>query len=190
MNRHIERAVELAGNVLDRLSERTGIVVMPDRLLHPVNDDVVTLDVPGYRQTNTFSCGFTAAAMVMHYFFPRRSLNRLYDLVGPDPEIGVPTDRMIDALRKSRIAVRESEDLRWNDIRRAICAGLPIILTVNTRKPDVLHWCVIYGAGRKPNRLFVAGQGIPWLGRKEYSFQEFRRTLWNPVGNGLICRKK
>lgn len=175
---------------LDWISGKTGIVLVDDWLKHPGTPDVTTLNVPGYRQTNTFSCGVTVAAIVVHHFYPRRSINRLYELVRPDTEMGTSTARLKQALRKSGIAVQERDDLKWADIRRAIENGRPVIVTVTTRKPAVLHWCVLYGAGNKPNRVFIAGNGLPWIGRKEFSYYEFRAAMWNPVGNGLVCRKK
>jgi hypothetical protein len=176
-------------NPLDWLSARTGIVLVDDWLRHPVDPNVLTLRVPGYRQTNTFACGFAAAATVVRYYYPRRSLNRLHELVEPDPESGTSTARLKAALRASRVAVREHDDLKWRDIYRAINQGWPVIVTVATRRADTLHWCVIYGVGRKPNRVFIAGQGLPWFGGKAHRYHEFRLGLWHPVGNGLICRR-
>ena len=176
-------------NPLDWLSEKTGIVLVEDRLKHPVAPGVVTIKLPGYRQTNTFACGLAAATMVVHHFYPRRSINRLYELVGPEPSMGTPTTRLVRALRQSGVAVEERDDLKWVDIRSAISEGRPIIVTVNTRSADVRHWCVLYGAATAPNRVYLAGYGIPWLGRKEYSYAEFRTAIWNEVGEGLICRR-
>lgn len=177
--------------LLDWISSKTGVVMINDLLKHPGTPGVVTLRrMPGYRQTDSFSCGLIAAAMVLHCFFPRRSLNRLAEMVRPDPENGTTTARMKSALRKSGIAVTDHEDLKWQDIRRAITNGQPVVVSVNSRKATELHWVVIYGAAKRPNRVFLAGHGIPWVGKKEFSYYEFRTAMWNPVGNGLICRKR
>ncbi len=175
---------------LDWFSGKTGIVLVDDWLTHPETPDVITLALPGYRQTNTFACGFTAACMVVHHFYPRRSINRLYELVRPDTEMGTSTARLKQALRKSGLAVQERDDLKWTDIHRAIESNCPVIVKVTTRKPDVLHWCVIYGTGKKPNRVFLAGVGTPLIGRKEFSFFEFSAAKWETRGFGLICRKQ
>lgn len=190
MKNVIEKVIERAGQALDRFSDQTGIVLVEDWLKHPDVPDVVTLkNLPGYRQTNTYSCGFTAAAMVVHHFYPRRSINRLYQLVQPDEEMGTSSAKLIGALRKSGIAVQEREDLKWTDLQQAIQMGRPVIASVSTRSADVLHWVVLYGYGRRPSRVFVAGHGIPWLGKKEFTYFEFRAAMWNPEGYALICRK-
>lgn len=177
--------------LLDWISDKTGIVLINDRLKHPEKPGVVTLKkLPGYRQTDSFSCGAVAAAMVVHHFYPRRSINRLYELVRPDTEMGTSTTRLKQALRKSGIAVQERADLKWVDIRRAIEDGRPLIVTVTTRKDDELHWCVIYGVGRKPNRVFLAGYGTPWVGKKVLFYNEFSSAKWEPRGFGLICHKQ
>lgn len=175
---------------LDWITGKTGLVMIDDWLKHPGTPDVTTLDMPGYRQTNTFACGFVAAAIVVHHYFPRRSINRLYELVQPDTEMGTSTAKLKQALRKSGIAVQERDDLKWSDLRRSIENGHPLIVSVTTRKEDVLHWCVIYGIGRKPNRVFLAGVGTPLIGRKEFSYFEFSEAKWEPRRFGLICRKQ
>lgn len=177
-------------NPLDWISGKTGIVMVEDWLKHPGTPDVITLNLPGYRQTTSFSCGATVAAIVVHFFHPRRSINRLYQLVQPDTETGTSTAQLKRALQKSGIAVQERDDLKWADIRRAIENGRPVIVSVVTRKPEVRHWCVVYGIGSKPNRVFLAGHGVPWVGKKEFTYYEFRAAMWEPAGFGLICSKK
>ncbi len=66
---------EKAGQALDLISETTGFVAVRDRLYHPGGDDVVTPDLPGYKQTNTFGCGAIAGLMILRTFKPKASID-------------------------------------------------------------------------------------------------------------------
>ena len=74
---------ELGQAVLDEASERTGWVAIRVPLQRANDDREVTLEVPGYRQINSYACGAVAAAMVVKYFRPRVSFARIYDAVDP-----------------------------------------------------------------------------------------------------------
>ncbi|MCE9616531.1 MAG: hypothetical protein K8T26_19830 [Lentisphaerae bacterium] len=167
---------------LDRFADKTGIRIMPDRLPHPSGDDVTTLDVPGYRQIDSFSCGAAAALMVVRTFRPGFPAGDFHDLCSPDDGIQVP--RLIRFLRKSGIGVIERDDLTFARIAERIDAGFPIITLVN-QKDDLQHWVVIYGVGLKPNRVYVGGMKLPIVGRKEYTWREFSRMWFK--GFGLVC---
>ena len=178
--------IEVISNAVDGLSERTGIRVLPDRLSHPNSDDVITLDVPGYFQANTFSCGVTAGLMVLHTFHPSRSKDRFYRRV--DPCDSTSTAQLVRALRQSRIGVGVRYDLSWDRVNRNVSDGYPIITVVKTGDEDVEHWVVIYGVGKKPNRVFIAANGCLWITRREYRWKELC-SLWPPEGKGfgLVC---
>jgi len=183
----MKKEPEAAGNLWDRLSEKTGIVAMRDRLLHPGTPDTITLDIPGYKQTNTFSCAVTAGLMVLHTFQPSASVDRFYHLVNPDEETGAEPWKLVRALRQSKIGVSERCNLHWKDIQRSISDGFPIITLVRTKNPDVDHWVVIYGVGSDPDRVFVAANGWLLFGRREYQWHEFQSNCWRPQGYGLVC---
>jgi len=57
---------------------------------------------------------------------------------------------------------------------------------VKTGREDTDHWVVIYGYGRRPNLVFVAGQGIHFIARQRKAWQDFRRQ-WSPPGEGIVC---
>ena len=181
------KMIEVISNAVDGLSERTGIRVLPDWLSHPNSDDVITLDVPGYFQANTFSCGVTAGLMVLHTFHPSRSKDRFYRRV--DPCDSTSTAQLVRALRQSRIGVGVRYDLSWDRVYRNVSDGYPIITVVKTGDEDVDHWVVIYGVGKKPNRVFIAANGCLWIARREYRWKELCSSLWPPEGKGfgLVC---
>ena len=173
-------------SAVDTISECTGYVAISDRLDHPDSRDVITLDIPGYRQTNTFSCAVTAGLMVLHTFHPRASVNSFYHAVNPSIEMGADSGQLIRALRRFRIGVSECDQLLWKDILETVSGGYPIITLVKSNDPDILHWVVLYGVGIRPNRVYVAGRGLPLIGKRAFLWREFRQ-LWADPGYGLVC---
>jgi hypothetical protein len=183
---------DIAKKSLDSLSSLTGWRIVPEPLAHPDDPNVCTLDVPGYKQIESYTCGYVAGAMIMHTFHPRRSLERMIKLCAPDYETGVQTTTLVRALRASGIGVAVRENLTFADICKAIESGYPIVTLTKTPREDVVHWVVIYGYGKATNRLFIAGDD-KWnfigtlLGRKEVSWSDFQRSIWGQRGFGLIC---
>lgn len=167
-------------------AENTGICVISDWLRHPCTDDVVTLDIPGYRQVESFTCGFVAGLMVLHTFRPNASIDRFYYAVRPTLNHGASTRKVVNALRKSGVGVSIRNDLNFAEICKQIDNGFPIISTVITNDADTDHWIVIYGYGIKPSRVFIAANGLPYFARREYSFAEYSK-LASPRGFGLVC---
>ena len=188
MKNRIEETRDQLGAVWDSLVQRTGIRVITDRLPHPASNSVVTLDLQGYRQVETYTCGFVAGLMVLHVLRPEASAEEFYRTCKPDSDIGMGTSKLVRALRKSKIGVSERRDLEFSDIQNAIDSGYPIITSVTTRREQSDHWVVIYGYGVDPDRLFIAGNGIPHLGNsKKFRFDSFSSKFWSPEGFGLVC---
>ncbi len=179
-------ARKLALKALDRIAEYSGLRVIRDPIRYPVDDrNVSILQIPGYRQTDSYSCGAVVALMMVHTWHPDVSTRYVYELCRPDSEIGTPAARLVRALRKCGVGVGKRTDLKWRDIIQAIGQGFPIITTV--MREDCLHLTVIYGVGRKPDRLYMIGNSLPVFGRKEYSRYEFEKAMWAPRGSGMIC---
>ena len=173
-------------DLFNRFAEWTGIVIVSDRLPGPDGDDATVLDVPGYVQTQTYTCGFVAGLMVLHAFKPNSSIDLFYRRVAPHEDRGASTEKIATALRKSNIGVGKRESLTFDAIADAIEAGYPIVTTVSTGDPEVNHWVVIYGVGRKPKRIFLAANGLPFLSHKKYPWRTFK-DKWCPSGFGLVC---
>ncbi|HYF35367.1 MAG TPA: C39 family peptidase [Prosthecobacter sp.] len=173
------------------LDPKTRERLLPEPLPHPVCGRANTLDLPGYRQMDAYSCGFVAGAMVLRCFHPRRSLRRFFDLCQPHYDTGISTTALIAALRASGVGVSTRRDLTFARIVKALDAGYPIITVVHTPVPNVDHWVVVYGYGRSPNRLFVAGDGLRIIGargsRKEVDWETFQQTVWAYRRLGLVC---
>jgi hypothetical protein len=104
----------------------------------------------------------------------------------------VQTTTLVRALRASGIGVSCRTKMPFADICEAIDSGYPIISLTKTPRSDEVHWVVIYGYGKKPDRVFIAGDDKlnfigTWLGRKEVRWVDFRRSVWGEAGFGLIC---
>jgi hypothetical protein len=174
--------------VWNRLSDLTGYAAIRLPLQRASGPNEVTLDLPGYQQLDNYSCGAVAAAMVVKFLRPQVSFERIYAAVSPHQEYGTATSRAIRALSLLGIRGSRKQSLTFDDICAAIDAGRPVMVCVTTNEKGTDHWVVIYGYGRRPNLVFVAGQGWPFVVRHRMKWREFRRR-WSPAGEGLVCWK-
>jgi len=172
--------------VVNWLADTTGIRVLPCRLLHPPDRNVVTLKVPGYSQSQHHTCGFVAGLMILHYFRPGFPVERFYERIRAHKSLGVSRQRLIDSLRLYGLRVSRRTDLDFEGIVEAIEAGRPIAVVLRTRNVDIHHWVVLYGYGRKPNRVFVAGE-LPFQTQRVYTYGLFRTHFWETPGFGVVC---
>ncbi len=167
-----------------------GVRHIPDILYHPGGPDVETIKLRACLQTQTYTCGSIAALMVARHFNPRLKVDSIFRKANADPDLGISTAKMAGVLRSCGVRVGERQSLEFRDIVDAIDRGRPILTVVNTDNPDAGHWVVIYGYGKKPNRVFLAANGTPLLGRYEYPWGFFRQHHWRYQGFGLICQGK
>ena len=174
--------------IVDAVSERTGYAAVRVPLQKAKRPREVTLDLTGYRQIDSFSCGGVAAAMAVKFMRPRMSFERIYDTVKPRQETGAGYVRVTRALRSLGVRVSWRKNLSLDDLCDAIDAGSPVLVCIKTKDADTDHWVVAYGYGRRPDLLFIAGRGVHFLARNRMRRREFRR-LWSPPGEGLICSK-
>jgi len=147
------------------------------------------LAVPGFSQTDCYSCGFTAALGVVRTFHPRADSKKLYSDCNPLPFEGTTEFKLVRALRKNGVGVSVRSNLNYASIREAIESGFPVITTVSYGNTFAEHWIVIYGVGWRPKRVFLCNQvlqGWPGFGRDELTWADFR-SLWSPCGAGLVC---
>ena len=185
---HAVRQLREAGlAALDRISDLTGYAAIRVPLQKASRPGEVTLDLTGYRQVDSYSCGAVAAAMVVKFLHPEISFERIHGVVAPCRELGVGTTRLSRALRLLGVGVRRAR-LTFPDLRAAINAGSPVLVVVTTGDPNTSHWVVIYGYGLRPKLLFVAGQGVPFITRQRVLWPDFRQQ-WVTPGEGLVCRK-
>lgn len=188
LKRTLQILKERAGQLVDTVSDFTGYVAVRVPLQKARHPGEVTLDFTGYRQVNTYACGAVAAAMVVKFLRPQIGYDRIHNAVDPCQEIGAGTMRVTRALRSLGIGVARKTKLTFADLGAAIEAGRPVLVCVKTDELDTHHWVVIYGYGRRPKLVFVAGQGLPFIGRQRVAWEQFRRQ-WASPGEGIVCWK-
>lgn len=172
--------------IIDQLSAFTGYAALRVPLPRARHPGEVTLAVPGYRQVDSYSCGAVAVAMVGRFFRPRLSFERCYAAVNPHPQRGAGTQRVIRALRSLHIRVSHRRQITFHELCTVLDAGQPVLVCVRTNQAHIDHWVVLYGYGHRPNLVFVAGQGLPWLSQHRIRWVDFRRQ-WATPGEGLVC---
>jgi len=180
-------AIDLADEVFDE------IAFVDDSLLYanPDDRDEETLDLPGYKQTQSYTCGWVAGLMALHCYDARRSPSKLWDHVSPHPKLGTSTAKLVKGLRCCGVDAKTTTRLTWEKVRVCISSGEPILLSVKTDQRDTLHWVALYGVNHRTRHVFVAGNGIPYL---NYVFRSQKITwanfykLWEPKGEAIICK--
>jgi len=177
--------MKLINQTVNWVADQTGIRVIGDSLPHPREPSVQTLRIPGYVQLQPHTCGYVAGLMILHYFRPDYPAERFYQLIRPHQRWGVSRSRLVDTLRLCGLHSTWHRDLDFGKITKAIDQNRPIAMVVRTQTAK--HWVVVYGYGRKPNRLFVAANGLPLLSRKLYPYSFFRTHYWAEPGSGLVC---
>jgi len=184
----LKRLRDARDAVFDRISDVTGYAAVRVPLQKASRPGEVTLDLTGYRQVNSYACGAVASAMVVKFLRPQVSFERIHAAVDPTQESGAGTMRVMRALRSLRVSVSRKTKLTFAHICASIDAGSPVLTCVTTSDPYTTHWVVIYGYGRRPNLVFVAGQGLPLLDGQREPWSTFRQQ-WAPPGEGLVCWK-
>jgi len=184
----LNRLREARDAVVDRISDLTGFAAVRVPLQKASRDGEVTLDLTGYRQVNTYACGAIAAAMVVKFLRPQMSFERIHAAVDPTQESGAGAMRVVRALRSLGISVSRKANLTFDSICTATDTGHPVMVWVKTDDAHTDHWVVIYGYGRQPKLVFVAGQGWPLIHKQRVAWAEFRRQ-WASPGAGLVCSK-
>lgn len=155
------------------------------RPLHYSDDpSVVTLDIPGYKQLNTYACGYCCALMAVCYHFRGRSKKRLYKLVGTYKE-GTSESSLVRGLRASNLRVGKLGKLTFDKLWKNIGSNKLMIVAVKGKRWP--HYVLIYGYGIYPNRIFIADPVI--FRRCEYKWVDFRRRMI-PGDNVLVISKR
>lgn len=141
----------------DMLCEKFGIEFINEILTEARNKDDVVLDIPGYRQTKSYTCGFVSGLMVLRTFQSNASWKKFYDTCEMHPDWGMSTRKVANALRKWGLKVGWRQGMNFGEIAEAIESGKPILTAVR-RHGEVQHWVVLYGVNRKKKQVFIAGE--------------------------------
>src|ERR1035441_4314761 len=189
MARGISRAVVGTAQWLgDHINDWNGLAALRVPLERASGRRAVTLDLPGYLQTNSYGCGAVAAVMVVRHFHPQMEFGTVYEAVAPLPEIGAQPRQVARAMRSCGLRVRAKGRLQFSDLCQLINAGSPVLVVIRNPGADSRHWVVVYGYRRIPDQVYLANNGLPFFTRNRVSLSAFRK-LWDPKGNGLVCSK-
>jgi len=178
-------------NYWDQLVGLTSIRAVPSPLTPASDEKSFCLDVPGFRQVSSYSCGYIVGLMVARFFDSSVPEDEFYTAIDPTAEYGVPDEQLIEVLWRFGVKVRFRAGLSFEDLEKNIRASRPMITSVRRRTHG--HWVVIYGIGREPDRVYVSGNEVPGLGRlfrsHEMPREEFEK-IWDEERFCLICSKK
>lgn len=131
---------------------------------------MVTLDVPGYRQSRNYSCGFAAVLMVIRYYQIPWTGESIFETLGTARD-GTGQTSMVDVLRQAGLSVNLRYDMGFERIVSSINSDKILISYLE----DEDHWLVLYGYGRAPKRVFAAD---PEPGKEcEYLWSEYGERL-------------
>ncbi len=172
----------------DRITDWTGYAAAKIPLERGKQPHEVTLDLPGYMQINSYCCGAVTVAMVVKYFWPQTSFGRIYASVNPSPECGAGRTSVARALRSCGVHVSRRHRLSFEQLCSAINQNRPVLAAIHNPGAEADHWVVVYGYGHRPDRVFIACNGLPWFRSNCVARREFER-IWTPRGNGIICSK-
>lgn len=170
----------------DCITDWTGLAGMRVPLERASGPRAVTLNLPGYVQTNSYGCGAVAAVMVVRYFHPQMEFDVVYDAVDPHSEVGAGQRQVARAMRLCGLQVSTRRQLQFHDLCSAINAGKPILVVIRNPGADSSHWVVVYGCRRMPDQVYLANNSLPFFMGNQVSRRAFEK-LWDPPGNGLVC---
>jgi ABC-type bacteriocin/lantibiotic exporter with double-glycine peptidase domain len=182
----LQEALKIVVELKDNIVDFTGYEVRKESIPKPRDENEILIPIAGYRQNKSYTCGFTSGLMILHTFNPQSSIDTFYKRVKSDKS-GTSTNRLVSALRESGIRIRvvRGGSITFQQIAGWIKQGRPIITTV---KNDT-HWVVIFGVGYKPQRIFIAGNGL-LLKKQKHTWTEFRYKLQGGVSDSLVCYRK
>lgn len=174
---------------VDKLCTRIKLDYFPEFLTRARSPDDLVVNIPGYRQTKSYTCGFVGGLMILRYFRPEASTESFYLDCRAHDDWGISTRKAASALRKAGVGVSIKKHLHFEDIASAIEAGCPIMTSIK-RQGQIQHWVVIYGVNRKTKEVFVAGDKF-WFSllKTTHKWNSFRHRL--PAGvDFLVCYSK
>ena len=123
------------------------------------------------------------AARCLH---PALGFGAVYEAVDPLPHSGAGTRRVAQGLRQCGLRVAVRDDLTFARLAHCINQDSPVLVCIHNPGSENRHWVVVYGYARKPDQVYLASNGLPWLTRNRVDRAQFEK-IWAPKGNGLVC---
>lgn len=195
-------AAERAKNAYDRWA--CGIKLPP--IPHPFQTEAPpehegrVLVVPRVFQADSFSCGAIAGWTVIKAIYPERGRAEhvaFYGDCNPHPDRGTPTTRLVKALRAHgvRVSLKRTK-ATFEEIRKAIDSGAPVIACIEKPRIEDLHWVTIFGYRKGPKRngggkwVYLSNNGLPIFGSEEDRVMPFERFTEVQREDWLVCTGK
>lgn len=177
------------GPLSDKIFHKLRLEYVREFLTRSRNPDDICIEIPGYRQTKSYTCGYVSGLMVLHAFDKKACGETFYEHCDAHHEWGMSTKKVATALRKSGIGVRIRQGLHFDEIADFISEGQPIITSIRRHK-EIQHWVVIYGVNRKTKEVFIAGEKF-WFSPAGtvFEWKKIRRQIPNR-NDFLVCWQK
>jgi ABC-type bacteriocin/lantibiotic exporter with double-glycine peptidase domain len=171
---------------MDKVFTELRLEYVQELLSRATHKDDIVLDIPGYRQIKSYTCGMVSGLMVLHHFNVKIDALKFHDHCRAHQTWGISTRKLANALRKLKIKVSIKKKPTFEVIADAISEGKPVITTVK-RRHEIQHWIVIYGVNRKTKEIFVAGDKFWWSREPtRHKWEPYRKRF--PAGSDfLIC---
>lgn len=152
------------------------------------NESGEALDIPGYFQIASYTCGYIAGLNVLHTFHPGYPAEVFRRKLNMEEDGYAEIKPLIQALKSSGIGMSVRRKMSFKDIVKAISEGFPVILLIRTNKTKVTHWVVAYGYQRDPESVLLAGKGVGLLKQNIIPREKFEQIWYTEEGlAGLIC---
>jgi predicted double-glycine peptidase len=132
------------------------------------------IGINSWCQTDSYSCGYAAAATLLKHFCVTYKTRELWRELAPCPDNGVTTAALLGALRARNLTAA-----RWKltaaNLAHAYAAGLPVLLSarLDTQPPGDEHWMV--AAGYRNGSVLLLNQPSVWRQRVWWSAAKLRR---------------
>jgi len=124
---------------------------------HVHTDATILPNFPRSIQLDYYSCGAKSAYMVLKYFGKRCTHKSVERRLGTTIE-GTSRADIVRVLRKNRLKVQVNTDISINDLKKAINAGSPVLVSLY----DNWHYSVVYGIS--DTHVFVMNPSLGEMG--------------------------
>jgi hypothetical protein len=173
--------------IVGKLDIQTIAYVGPEA---PLKKDGVCLDLPLYRQVDSFSCGPVAGWTVIKGIYPEaniRNKKAFFKLCRPNPVFGTTTNKLVSALKKTGVGLLVKKNkLSFLEIKKQLNLGFPIIACIQFEGHAEAHWTVVYGYSK--NNVYLANNAYSLNpGAKKATIMSYRRFSKIQCCEYLIC---
>jgi hypothetical protein len=151
----------------------------------------VWLDIPGYCQVSTYTCGITSTWSIitaLGYRVPLTEWFQRCHKAGCNPDEGMDMDQIGKALKSLRLKVVTKRYQGRNQVSKLVGAGQPILFGQGGEMfDDGDHWMYLYGYS--PRNVYVGNVVNPLCpiqSKEAWSWRRFEDRELNPKELYLI----